>query len=499
MYGENFNYISKSYYNTSNRVNRQKGKNFYGPNNNIRLQNYNNNIPCKIIDRDNGTKKKQIISQININKGLYNKQEKNQKPIRNPSNAIMNREDFNKLENFQPLFQPLDNKKNQNITFNKNVSVATRKKQQFPSIRKKVIYMNGTIGLINRGNTCYLNSALQNLKNIYPLTAYLLENYKSFDIYGFTYKYCELIANMINQDSDRCYDPINFIHKFVEVAPMFTLGQQNDSNFCILYILSLIERETKNFIGIKPYDPIKYCKFFTSLEEMNKYNEFRQKMKQKRNSCIIDFFYGFQEERYKCNNVNCKYINYTFQGISVLNLPIMTQYNSPIGSLEEAIEYYQKEQKHFDDKDFFCSICRKKLITTETIIISLPKIFIINFKRIGEYNFYSHNLKIPDILRIKDKIKDEGYEYDLFGLIKHLGGSNSGHNIAICRNFFDNFWYVYDDYRVTEINNTGHALSNNKLDTSNGFLFFYIKKGEDPEFLEKCKNSIIEKSAELRK
>ena len=242
-------------------------------------------------------------------------------------------------------------------------------------IKRRGKYSEGTIGLINKGNRCYISSVLQNLKNISLLTTYLLKNYDIFDLYGFTRKYCELIANLVNQNVGRYYDPINFVHKFIEVAPMFTLGQQNDSNFCILYILSLIERETKNFVGIKPYYPINYCNFLSGLEEKQKYNEFRGKMKQKRNSCIIDFFYGSQEKRYKCNNSNCNYINYTFQGISVLNLSIMSQYNSPIGSLEEAINYYQKEQKHFDKKDFFCSKCGKKKISTQTIIISLPKIF----------------------------------------------------------------------------------------------------------------------------
>ena len=64
----------------------------------------------------------------------------------------------------------------------------------------------------------------------------------------------------------------------------------------------------------------------------------------KKNSLIISIFYGLQEDKYICNNKNFKYTNYSFQGISVLNLSIMT-FN---------------------------------------IIISLPKFLIINLKRIGK-------------------------------------------------------------------------------------------------------------------
>ena len=379
--------------------------------------------------------------------------------------------------------------------------MANRRKNVFiaPIIRQ-ARYLNGTIGLINKGNTCYLNSALQNLKNVFLLTKYLLENWKEFDQNRFTFKYCELISNLINQDINQYYDPNDFVHKFIEVAPMFSLGQQNDSNFSILYILSLLERELKGLMGVKSYEPIYSGNCFTSINEISKYNEFQKKMKQKRNSKIIEYFYGFQEEIYKCNNPNCNNINYTFQGISVLNLSIMTQYNSPIGSLKEAIEYYQKEQKHFGEKDFFCSKCREEEISIQSKIISLPKIFIINFKRIGENNFYNHDVQIPYNFNMTDLIKNKRYEYELIGLIKHLGGSSSGHNIALCKNFFDSIWYVYDDYRVTQLHNTSHIYyKNNKLElnTTNGFLFFYKNKNEilTPD----DKKEIIKNAAELRK
>lgn len=468
--------------NKSNKISRTKKRN--NEMNNIRLLNGEN----------------QIKNPNNSNFKRLNHNQNNHQ-TRNPSNIPKNAEpkqEINKLKELKSLAQsPYIN---QRININRNESMANRKNVFLAPIIRQVRYYNGTIGLINKGNTCYLNSALQNLKNVFLLTKYLLENWKEFDQNRFTFKYCELIANLINQDINQYYDPNDFVHKFIEVAPMFALGQQNDSNFSILYILSLLERELKGLIGVKPYEPIHSCNCFTSIKEINKYNEFQEKMKQKRNSKILEYFYGFQEEIYKCNNPNCKNINYTFQGISVLNLSIMTQYNSPIGSLKEAIEYYQKEQKHYGEKDFFCSKCREKVISIQSKIISLPKIFIINFKRIGENNFYNHDVQIPYNFYMTDFIKNKEYKYELIGLIKHLGGSSSGHNIALCKNFFDSIWYVYDDYRVTQLNNTSHIYyKNNKpeLNTTNGFLFFYQNKNEilTPD----DKKEIIKNAAELRK
>lgn len=177
----------------------------------------------------------------------------------------------------------------------------------------------------------------------------------------------------------------------------------------------------------------------------------------------------------------------------------MKRNNEPIYSLQEAIQYYQESQIHQNDKDFVCQNCKNYDILTQSIIISYPKNLIINFKRIGEQNFYNQNVKIQEILKINTE--NYLYEYELIGLIKHIGGAYSGHNIAICKNFFDEKWYVYDDSTVRRIYNTIHVKNDYSnginVDTSNGFLFFYKKK--DNIISDNEKDLIKQKSAELRK
>ena len=109
------------------------------------------------------------------------------------------------------------------------------------------------------------------------------------------------------------------------------------------------------------------------------------------------------------------------------------------------------------------------------IAISLPKVLIINFKRIGEGNYYNHNVEILEELKIRNLVDNEFYEYTLIGFIKHYGDGYSGHNFAICKNFFDNKWYEYNDSKVSDIWNTFN-IRENKIDYSGSFMFFYIKK-----------------------
>ena len=415
----------------------------------------------------------------------------NTKTINNQNNSKNINLEIVNVKNFQPYAQIEKNKKVNNI---KSGSVAQKNIliNRLPSTTKNQRYYNGTIGLENIGNTCYFNSAIQNLKNVYPLTLFLLSTYEDYDKNGFTYKYCELIANLINQAIYQYFQPRDFFSKLSELVPIFRFGQQNDSNFCIIYILSLLERETKQYIGPNYLKDIKLRNLFTEKknqqneylyesyknQEKQKYNTFLSKLNQRRNSPIINIFYGIQEDIYKCNNRNCNFINFNFQGISVLNLSIMNYNNKPIFTLEEAIKYYQDEQIHNKKKDFSCPKCQKNNILTQSLIISLPKILIINFKRIGEKKFYAHNLDIPTDLKI-----DNDYEYELTGFIKHIGGANSGHNIAVCKNFFNGLWYVYDDSRVFSLYNSIYN-NGNGIDSSNGFLFFYAKKD--------CKDCIID-------
>lgn len=424
----------------------------------------------------------------------------NQNPVKDKkiNNNINIKMEINNLKNIQPLYNII--KKDKTI-FNKLGSVnpnINRNNNHLPLPKKKNKYISGSIGLTNIGNTCYLNSALQNLKNVHALTLYLLNNYQNYDKHGFTYKYCELIANLINQETCQFFEPKEFFNKLSEYAPLFRFGQQNDSSICIIYILSFLEKETKKYTKQKILEDIKISNLDSS-EEKNKFKLFLNNIFERRNSCIIDFFYGFKKDMLKC--LNCRYNIFNFQGISVLNLSIMSQNNKPIDTLNDAIEYYQKSQIHQNESGFVCPNCRKYNILTQSLIISYPKNLIINFKRIGEKDFYNHNVLIPGILELING--NYLYEYELIGLIKHIGGAFSGHNISICKNFFDEKWYVYNDSRVIRVDNTSHvnkAYRNEKdsyVDTSNGFLFFYKKK--DIKISNNDKNIIIQKSEELRK
>lgn len=419
----------------------------------------------------------------------YQKKQPNNSDLKNRDdiNDIENSKDFDKLyyhKNFikNDIYQKR-NQKTYKFCYN---TKKIDKLKETPG--KNDNYAFGIIGLINLGYSCYFNSALQNLKNVYPLTLHLLKNYQKFNKSGFTYSFCELISNLIYQPKNQYYKPVNFFYHLQRVAPNFRIGEQKDSSICIMHILNNLEKETKKLGEPNP-------EIIESLneEEKEKFKYFIYKSYNTRNSYILDYFYGFQEDIYKCMKKTCNYINYSYQGFTILNLPIVRETNDRIYKLEDAIKYYQYGRLHKkDDIGFDCPICEGKNIMTQTKIISYPKILMINFKRIGEKYFYNHTVEVPPILNL------DRYNYELFGFIDHIGGAGSGHNIAICKNFFDKKWYEYDDSEVIPLEKL--IGSDKKPDTKNGFLFFYKKLDifENIE-TEQDKNMIIAASSELRK
>ena len=335
----------------------------------------------------------------------------------------------------------------------------------------------GIVGLINIGNSCYMNSILQTLKNIPQFTYNIIKLNDGGD--NFLIELKNLFRNLCLPDVPNA-SPKEFKKYLVseKLGQMFAGNNQNDSSLFYISLLNLIDKKL-NKEKIKKIDMSKYREK-TLKERIKIYKENDYKFKNE--TFIFDIFYIYYVNKIKCKS--CKDVTHIFQKMNFFDFPIVTV-NGNVKSLEECFENYQKIK---DVKDT-CSKCKSFGTTHEFILLDLPPVLMINLKRVGEQSAYFNDIEIPHELNMEKIIKNFIYistsTYELRAFIKHEGDEKSGHNYAFCKNMFDNLWYEYNDSLCKDI------IGEPNLNTA--FFLCYIKKGNDMEninYLEKIVNSL---------
>jgi len=326
----------------------------------------------------------------------------------------------------------------------------------------------GNIGIKNEALNCYMSSVLQILKNI--------KNF-SLQILGIKTK-DNIIESLQKIISDLLYSKkqkvslYEFKRCFGNVYKRFEGRQNNDSTYFLLYLIQHIHKNLNKSENQKKSNIINYNNLELNDFDKIEFEKYLNKNEVKNNSFIYDLFYGYIMNKLFCTG--CGDCKITFQSYNILDIPIMNE-NKKLKSLEECLNCYliTKDQKGI--KGFDCSKCEKKLLSLVTCILKLPKILIINLKRVGETVIYNHEITIPFILKTKDveKLNKFNLNYELVGFIKHYGNDKSGHNIAYSKNMLDNKWYSFNDEIVKEINEYPS--------TEKSFLLFYqlIEKFEN--------------------
>jgi ubiquitin C-terminal hydrolase len=341
-----------------------------------------------------------------------------------------------------------------------------------------------------------MNSSLQILKNIYPLTKYILLENKIEE--GIIIKeYTNLLYNLISKNNIST-EASEFKEAISKYDDYFSGYEQKDCIICIISILSALNMDLKRK-EIKNYEIIN-----ENDEEEIKFKETYNKIIKRKNSIIFDLFFGFLKLLYKCGN--CNYKKVVFQCFNYLDLSVFDiDNNSKINNLEDCIKYYEKETI----SQFKCEKCGGEIIM-KNIIYKLPKILIICFNRVYNNEHLNHLVEYPEYFNSNDYFSEkpkllfpsnskEENLYSLNGLIIHFGSANSGHKTSFCKNFFYDNWYYFNDSSRYSIN----IITKDVLNRKDAFLLVYQNSSIDIKLNDKksikykcdnnCKNKFINK------
>ncbi|XP_014678376.1 PREDICTED: ubiquitin carboxyl-terminal hydrolase 4-like [Priapulus caudatus] len=183
----------------------------------------------------------------------------------------------------------------------------------------------GLCGLANLGNTCFMNSALQCMSNVRPITKYFLDERHLAELNAenplgmrgeIAIAYGHLIKQMWSGRHGYTV-PRDFKVAVSRFAPQFSGYQQHDSQELLAFLLDGLH-EDLNRIKKKPYIELRDHDGRPD-EEVAREAWFNYR--QRNDSIIVDTFHGLLKSTLVCPE--CSKISVTFDPFCYLSLPLL--------------------------------------------------------------------------------------------------------------------------------------------------------------------------------
>lgn len=338
--------------------------------------------------------------------------------------------------------------------------------------------MTSIYGILNLGNTCYINVNIQMILNCCNLNNILVE--KEVETKELLYSYICILKRLkeirkqehieMKEESDKVYirklKLSSFIEKFRNIFSQVAFNQQ-DCLEGLTFILTnfhqtlckINKEENPNFI----LDNIRYNKDIKNVCIEHFKNDIK-----KDHSLFFNLFYSYYLSQIKCQKCNHS-VNRPEQ---YKEISLTLSKNNVENNLEKLLDIYFEGEKL---EGYKCDNCKEEECTKSVTLLNTPQYLLIQLKRF-EFNPKTFNMaklmkevNYPLFLDMNkyclqdNENKNIGTKniYNLTNIINHLGNSlQSGHYTSFHK--IQNQWFYADDSDIQRVDEDFLFTSRNK-------------------------------------
>ena len=337
---------------------------------------------------------------------------------------------------------------------------------------------DGITGLVNLGNTCFLNACIQVLKSTYEISEFIEKKHKNNaeDIDDDSIIIREWVdLSKVMRSGNGIVSPDKFVYNVQRLAKLknrdlFTGWVQNDMPEFLMFLIECmhnsISRPIKMNIKGNPENPRDKIaiKCYEMLKKIyvNEYSE------------IMQTFYGIYVNTISSMHNDVAY-SIKPEHYFILDLQILF-YEKPIQTIYDCFdlftipEFLEGENAWYNEETK-----QKENVKKQIRFWNLPNILIISLKRFSMdgsskiNNLIEFPLENLNLSKYIIGYNPDSYVYDLYGVCNHSGSVMGGHYTSFVKNA-DDKWIHYDDTNVQIVENPNDIISNM------AYCLFYRKK-----------------------